>query len=159
MGNYLGIDQSYTCTGYYTSNGGCGVFKTTKELSIFERAMAVSDSILATCKEHNITHIGIEGLACGMRGDATRDLAGLQFVIVTNLMKNGFTNIDIISPKTVKKLATGSGKAKKNEMYDVLPQDVKDKIDQLGCKKTTGMYDITDAYWLCKITGDNNGNI
>jgi Holliday junction resolvasome RuvABC endonuclease subunit len=83
-----------------------------------------------------------------MRGNATRDLAGLQFVIINKLRFKGTYSVDIIAPNAVKKLATGNGKAKKQELYEALPESTQKAFDELGVKKTTGRYDLTDAYWI-----------
>ena len=54
----------------------------------------------------------------------------------------------IVPPTTLKKFATGSGKADKNEMIAALPVDVREHFNAQGYKKTTGLTDVADAYWL-----------
>ena len=54
----------------------------------------------------------------------------------------------IITPGTVKKQATGDGKAQKPAIFAALPSEFRTKIVDAGYKKTTGMYDIADAYWI-----------
>lgn len=151
----LGIDQSFTSTGYTIFNetkelqsfGLIKVDKTTK--NIFDRALTISLDICKLIQENNITQINIEGLAFGMRGDATRDLAGLQFSIITMVKyKFPLIPINLIPPNSVKKFATGSGKASKQEMIDALPDDIKKQITDKNFKKTTGLADITDSYFI-----------
>lgn len=150
----LGIDQSYTCSGITVLNDGelehAEVYKTPKAMDIYQRAEQVANHILVLAYRFEPDHIGIEGLAFGMRGNATRDLAGLQFVIINKLRFKGNFTVDIIAPNAVKKLATGSGKAKKVELYEALPQSTQKEFLELGVKKTTGLYDLTDAYWISK---------
>jgi Holliday junction resolvasome RuvABC endonuclease subunit len=151
----LGIDQSYTCSGLVIINEGivehAEVFNTPKEDDIFKRAYDIVCHIAKMVKEYNITKVNIEGLAFGMRGNATRDLAGLQFMIVSNLKFVYGVEVNIISPKSLKKFATQNGKAKKIEMFEALPEDVQMKFTQeYKFLKTKGLYDVTDAYWLAK---------
>lgn len=153
----LSIDQSYTCSGIVILDDGqmthCEVFKTvkpkTKDMkATYHRAFMVSEHICKLAKAHKPDLVSIEGLAFGMRGNATRDLAGLQFVIVTDLIERLHMDVEVISPLSVKKFATGSGKAKKEEMVKALPEDILNKFLDLGVKKTTGLGDLADAYWI-----------
>jgi Holliday junction resolvasome RuvABC endonuclease subunit len=150
----LAIDQSYTSTGIIILDEDriehVEIFKTKKELLIFTRAHNITTHILSLVKHYEPDIIAIEGLAFGMRGNATRDLAGLQFAIITVIQEQYGYTIDILAPLTVKKFATGSGKAKKMEMFNALPQEVKDLFVGKGWKKTTGLSDATDAYWIGK---------
>ncbi len=91
-----------------------------------------------------------------MRGNATRDLAGLQFSIINKIKFILEKDITIVAPPTLKKSATGSGKASKEEMIEALPKEVlelftKDK----NWKKSRGLTDVTDAYFLARYLIDN----
>jgi len=155
MTTIMGIDQSYSCSGIVIFKNKkivyADVFKTSKIDDIFTRANAVANHILNLALTYKPSLISIEGLAFGMRGDATRDLAGLQFTIINKLRFCGRFNVSIVTPNSVKKFATGSGKAKKVDMFEALPQKTKKKFLDLGVKKTTGLYDLTDAFWIGKI--------
>lgn len=159
MNLILGIDQSYKSTGYVvlTEDGDVKEFGTfgTKipDGDVFDRASIVSSHIIGLINEHKPALIGCEGLAFSMMGNATRDLAGLQFVIVTQIRKTDFgSSLVIVSPNLLKKFATGDGKAKKEAMASALPLEFLQEIDKRKFKKSTGLYDIADAYWIAMYT-------
>ena len=157
---YLGIDQSYTYTGWcvLTENKDivdCGVISTTKDDDIFTRANYITTQLGSIVQKY-VPKIAIEGLAYGMTGSATRDLAGLQFTIVCHLQILKY-KVDIIAPKTIKMFAlqaTNDPSVKmkdmkqKKRMYAALPQKTKDQLEPYKLLKTKGLYDITDAWWL-----------
>jgi len=153
---YLGIDQSYTSCGCVIIDDAdnllwVNVLRAETFDDIFERAYALSWDVSELVLDDNPDYIAVEGLAFGMRGNSTRDLAGLQFSIV-NAIRFWKTkkNVEVISPLSLKKFATGSGKAKKEQMIEALPSLVKQHFLDLGYKKTTGLTDVTDAFWLAK---------
>jgi Holliday junction resolvasome RuvABC endonuclease subunit len=151
--NIIGIDQSFTYTGIVVLSDDtfthAEVITTSKDESIYNRAWTIQQAVSRLVIEHNIDEVHIEGLAFGMRGNATRDLAGLQFVIVCQLQCNLQIPVNVISPKSLKKFATGSGSAKKTDMFNALPQDIQDSLLQdYKLLKTKGLYDVTDAYFL-----------
>ena len=150
----LGIDQSYTSTGIVILDGEYIIdFKTIKSDKnsddIHQKALTIALEISRIIEENAITEIHIEGLGFGSIGNATRDLAGLQFTII-NICKNKNPNLNffILSPNSVKKFATGSGKATKNDMIDALPLDVKQAFLDKKYKKSSGLADLTDAYFI-----------
>ena len=148
----LGIDQSFTSTGYCVVDDNTlidfGIIKSLKTSDIYDRAIQITDQLISLANKHTVSETRIEGLAFGMRGSATRDLAGLLFTIVTTFKRNGFDNIKIVSPKTIKKTATNSGKATKKQMIETLPDFVKFKFTEQGFKTTTGLADLADSYWI-----------
>jgi Holliday junction resolvasome RuvABC endonuclease subunit len=158
VSNILGFDQSYTSSGYCVTNGDgivldFGTFKSDKTLDVYDRAIQVASYIKAKALEYNVDVINLEGLAFGIRGDATRDLAGLLFVIITSLRNELLTKnkkCSVIAPTSLKKFATGSGKADKSAMILAVPSDILERILDKKFKKTTGLADICDAYWLSK---------
>lgn len=153
----IGIDQSYTSTGYCILNNEdvieYGTLSSHKSLDIHERVFNLTNDILDILSKYPDAKITIEGLAFGIRGNATRDLAGLQFVIINNIKRIFNKKIDIIPPTALKKFATGSGggkkKVTKKDMFDALPLDIQQAF-KTKHKASTGLYDITDAYWLAK---------
>lgn len=154
---YMGIDQSYTSTGICVMTDDATVaekmilsktFKTPKDQDIFERAWNISEHIVELIQKHNVEIVGIEGLAFGMTGNATRDLAGLQFLIVSKVRQIAKKQIVIVSPKSLKLFATKDGKAKKKDMIAALPEEVLSTFKDAGYKLTTGLADLADAYFL-----------
>lgn len=159
MAIVIGIDQSYNSTGVCVMDSDRNVLelftiKTPASVGdVFARATSLANQIAPLVGKYMPIGIGLEGLAFAMMGDATRDLAGLQFTIVNKLRyEYSYDSIVIPTPNTVKKLATGSGKAKKEALYEALPEDVRKLIEAKNYRKTTGMYDVTDAYWIAVYT-------
>lgn len=154
----LGIDQSLSCTGLVILDDSNdipnmvyhGVIKTSKkDGSIFERFNIISNRILKLIRVYNIDTINIEGLAFGrIPGNASRDLAGLQGVIISNILEVYNKESIIIAPKAVKKFATGSGNAKKEDMIEAVPEIHRSQFIESGFKKSTGIFDLADAYHI-----------
>ena len=152
--NYIGIDQSYTSTGFVVLNDDkkivdCNIFSTPKSDDIFKRSWDISERIINEITKYDECKLAIEGLAFSMRGNATRDLAGLQFSIVNKIKFILNQEITIVAPPTLKKSATGNGKASKEEMIDALPSDILTLFTkEKNWKKSRGLTDVTDAYFL-----------
>lgn len=150
----LGIDQSYTSCGWCIIDENedvvqFGTIKTSpnSDNNIFTRARTITNELKQIAVTNNISHIGLEGLAFGGFGNATRDLAGLQFLIVDAF---GSDSVTITAPTSVKKLAVGKkkGKIEKKDLFDNLPEKIKNDFVESGLKKTKGLYDVTDSYWI-----------
>lgn len=155
MSNILGVDQSYTSCGYVVTNDDgqmidFGSFKSAKALDVYDRAVAVATFIANKAIEHNVTKVNIEGLAFGIRGDATRDLAGLLFTIIITLRRRTTVEINVIAPTSLKKFATGTGKSDKAAMIEAVPPEILEQFTEAKFKKTTGLADLCDAYWLSR---------
>lgn len=152
----LAVDQSFTSCGLFVLED-CDEnvinvlhserFVSDRNLDIFARAWQVTERIDVLSKRFNVHHVALEGLAFSQLGNATRDLAGLQFTIVVQLRRENM-DVLIIPPKVVKKLATGKGNAKKEQLYEALPANIKQLLEANNYKKTTGRYDMSDAYWI-----------
>lgn len=151
----LGIDQSFSSTGIVLYHMGqvvdFSLIKTEPNkldhLDVFKRCITISDKILGIVDMMSVTELYIEGLGFGSVGDATRNLAMLQAMIISKIItKHPHISINIVPPTTLKKFATDSGKASKVEMYNALPEEVKVLFKDV--KKTKGLYDLTDAYFL-----------
>lgn len=166
----MGIDQSFTSTGIvivetvdreYSEDAQwefemvhCSVYKTKKvpgSLDHHQRAYDIAWHLSEVAAEYEVDHINLEGISYRAHGNATRDLAGLLFVIVFQLNKNEEYPIDIVPPNTLKKYGTGVGFAKKLDMIKALPQSVLDRFQAQNYRKTTGLEDLADAYWLSMI--------
>lgn len=152
---FMGIDQSFTKTGIVITDQDNNVVGTKLVFSdktddVFMRAWKISEGISEVIKQHNPDMIGIEGLAYSMKGNATRDLAGLQFTIVNRIRFIHGLDVAIVSPLMIKKVATGKGHAKKDEMINALPDIVLQFFLAEGVKKSKGLTDLADAYWICR---------
>lgn len=150
----LSIDQSYTNSGYCLFDEiellDSGLISSSKEKDMFDRAVEIANGLLQKADQHKPDRIALEGLAFAMVGNRTRDLAGLQYTIVNAFRARGY-KIEIIPPNTVKKVATGKGNAKKEALLDALPEGIRYHFEHnIGAKKSRGLYDLTDAYWIGK---------
>ena len=167
--NICGIDQSLTNTAivvfdYNTEEiVDLKVFKSTKrsgdrEFTPEERIFALNESIQAYVLEHDCEYVFLEGLSLNSNSRTMRDLAGLYYVIKSTFYGNG-TPCHHIPPKSVKAFAL-HGNAKKDEMFDVIPERDKEILIETKTKKTTGLYDLSDAYWIGKFGLEklNNSN-
>jgi Holliday junction resolvasome RuvABC endonuclease subunit len=148
----VAIDQSFTCSGIVvlrnTNMIHAECYRTTKEDDIFTRAWNITTRVRELVEQHNPDIVAMEGLAFGGKGNATRDLAGLQFVIATQVKFVCDTKVTIVAPGTVKKVATGKGNSPKMMLLECLPPNIHQAFIELGVKKTTGILDLTDAYWI-----------
>jgi len=126
------------------------LFKSDASNDVYERVWEITLYILNLVLDSKPDLIALEGLAFSKFGNATRDLAGLQYALVTTLRFAFKCKVAIIPPNTVKKVATGKGNSKKPEMYEALPEGIKQHFKDMGAKKTKGLFDLTDAYWIGK---------
>ncbi len=152
--HYIGIDQSYTSTGFVVLNKqkeiiDCKILQSTKTDDIFKRSWDLSENIISEIKKYSESKLAIEGLAFAMRGNATRDLAGLQFTIINKIKFMLNKDITIVAPPSLKKSATKNGKASKEVMIESLPSNIYEYFTkEKNWKKSRGLTDITDAYFL-----------
>ena len=151
----IAIDQSFRSTGICVFINGklmhAEKYVSDESKDKFNRAWEIATYIRKITKTFDCDIVALEGLAFSSKGNATRDLAGLQFTIVTLLKFVEKLDVEIVAPNTVKKFATGKGNCKKTLMMDFLPPDVKLFFtDTLNLKKTTGLGDLTDAYFIGK---------
>ena len=148
-----GIDQSLKSSGVVILVDGVmvdykvfGIEKIPK--NPIHKAKAVQllvEEIYDFLLSHGVMHICLEGLSFGSTGDAARDLAGLQMMMFAKFQEIT-ENIRIIAPQTPKKFATGSGKAKKKDLFLSLPEKVGAVFGKVAVKN--GRHDLTDAYFL-----------
>lgn len=149
----IGIDQSYNfCAFVILQNTNViefGVIKSNKDDTMYTRALDVALRLCEVYDTYKPEVVQMEGLAFGTTGNVTRDLAGLLFTII-NVMKtlHPEANVVLIPPTAVKKFATGSGKSKKPDMIAALPEPIKKLFERKNFKKTTGLGDLSDAYWI-----------
>lgn len=102
----------------------------------------------------NTRHVAIEGYAMGATGRVFH--IAENTAVLKHLLWKQSTQLDIIPPKTLKKLATGNGNADKNVMYaEWLKQTGIDLFSELGYNKPTKkigspISDIVDSWFICK---------
>jgi crossover junction endodeoxyribonuclease RuvC len=114
---YVGIDPS-TKTGIVVMDETREWTKeiTSKIKSDPERFIDLTTQILDWLSEGD--RICIEGFSYGSKGKGVSTQYGIGWLIRAELIRNGYTYIDV-PPTSVKKFATGKGNTKKDEM--VLP--------------------------------------
>lgn len=151
----LGVDQSFSCTGLVICEDEqmihAEVYKSSTEYDKYYRAKEITKHVAKVAKEHKVDYIIVEALAYGARGDATRDLGGLLYTLIIKLNVVQKYPMEEIAPTSLKKYATGHGYAKKEAMIDALPDEVKQTFLDLGVKKTTGLSDLADAFFLSQM--------
>lgn len=161
----IGIDQSFTSTGLCIKfpDGliAAKAHQTKPTESVHhkvERAREIVNfimkDVLEACNNYPMAEpeVRIEGLSMGKNTTSSRDLAGLQFMIIDALKDVEINDITIVPPKSLKKLATGNGNASKDEMVDAIKEPVEGLYDDLvKMAKNKGRYDIADAFWLAHV--------
>lgn len=155
----LGIDQSLTSTGVvvirHTVDKNEVLYHASLQTEptglsdyadVLHRANSIADRIVNIVDMYKVTDIAIEGLSFGSKGNATRNLAML-FAIICN--KLNITEPYTVPPTTLKKFATGNGRADKKEVLESVKLhdvDLHSELSRLTIK--AGKYDLADAYFL-----------
>ena len=155
---YLGLDLSLTSTGLVVMDASCEVHLSlvigTKKGSddwiddAFNRSLHIAKEIVRNAPS-DCSCIIIESPSLGSKGSATRTLPLLLGVVLDRL-KIAFPNIQpiMVPPMTLKKFATGNGKADKDLMVEAIEPTYKEYL--LSVPKSKGRYDLADAYHLSK---------
>lgn len=150
----LGIDQSFTSTGIVVLHKNTFLhherFVSNHMLDEYDRADEIANHLVNIAAQYNPDTVAMEGISFGSRGDATRKLSGLLYLIVVHMRSLNINPI-IIPPKTVKKCATGKGNASKEDMLAALPSNVRHRFIEAGYMKTKGLYDLTDAFHIAQV--------
>lgn len=155
----LGLDQSLTSTGVVVIQHLDDKYKVLHYESIqtkptgledyadvLHRANEIADRLYNIVFDYNVTDISIEGLSFGSKGNATRNLAML-FAIICNRLQ--ITEPYTVPPTTLKKFATGNGRADKKEVLAAVEQhniELFKQLDSMTIK--AGKYDLSDAFFL-----------
>lgn len=152
--NLMSIDQSLSCSGIVIWVDGkfktWDIIKTDTKQGTILRIREIAKKLNELVKTHNIDYIVIESLPFGINSTSVRPLAALYYCIWNTCINLGieFTEANVTA---VKKSATGSGKAKKGDMIEALlstAPEVHASILKAGVKKTTGLADLADAYFI-----------
>jgi len=155
----MGIDQALGITGIVITDENKKLIfykhlKTNKDdfETKFHRMEFIAHEIVTIITQYKPNKIIIEGLPFGMtNSNSTRDLAGLQAVIFCKIIQADYVTPTIITPRACKLKATGDGKADKEKMKNALPADVLKAFEATGAKKSTGIYDLTDSFWISQM--------
>lgn len=114
---------------------GSRVFRGSRE----ERIEWVARRVASTVRKFGPDlFVCVEGYSYGSKGSSMTDLAEMRGVILNRLLRAGI-QWDIIAPPTLKKLATGNGRADKAEMV------AKAQDEWPGCPDNDN---VADAFWL-----------
>lgn len=105
--------------------------------------------------EENIDKIVLEGMSFGSISTSVRILAAIYFQILILCHINNL-EWEEFAPTSVKKSATGSGKAKKSDMWKALPDKIQQKFESRYKTISSGKYDIADAYHIGNLYYKNN---
>ena len=157
MKGIIGIDLSITSTGFFIEGSAGyrgGVIKTSpQDGDFYKRATIIMMKLDELIRQYPDYLIAIESPAYGARGAQSYVLFGIHFLACTLFYKHGREAVQF-SPTSIKKFATGKGNSKKDIMFESLPEDIKLYLEKLGLKKSTGLYDATDAYWIAQYLKD-----
>lgn len=148
----LSLDVSITSTGYVVFSRDktievYGCIKTDNKLTIYERLSYIETELENILSNLPITNVTIEAPAYGARGAMSYNLFGIHFSVVRLMFKHGL-QYKLMNIASVKKFATDNGRASKVEMLEALPTTIRDSFISCGFKKSTGLYDLTDAYFI-----------
>ena len=148
----LALDISITSTGYVVFNKvgdmkAFGVIKTDNKKSIYERLSFIETEIEKIIRDFTITDVAIEASAYGARGAMSYSLFGVHFSVV-RVVYNLKLSYRLLNIASIKKFATGSGRASKAEMLEALNPSTKEMFLSAGFLKSKGLYDLTDAYFI-----------
>ena len=91
--------------------------------------------------------VNVEGPSYLSKGRSAVDLPGLNMCIRLFLYQRGL-KVNVISPMSNKKFATGLGWAKKDDMIKAWRET--EKIEEVSSK----VDDVADAYWLSRFEKD-----
>lgn len=158
----LGCDQSMTSSGYVILNPDGSVYrngliKTAASQPYHLRVARIADSMKWIMTKHHTDVFAMEKPVFGkIIGNSVSMLLGLFHYLKDYIGHETGAKVVALNLTTVKKFATGSGRADKEAMFEALPGDVKELFNALY-KKSTGLYDVTDAYWIAKYAQENYG--
>jgi Holliday junction resolvasome RuvABC endonuclease subunit len=146
-----------TCTGIVVTNKGnveeFFTVKTSPNDLIYKRSLQLATAINSLLLKYKDYDVILEAPAFMGSGSRVYQLFGFHYFIATLIYRHVglFTQVP---PTTLKKFATGSGKAKKDDMLDSLPLHILKEFRKEH-KKSTGLYDLADAYFLSIYNKEN----
>lgn len=135
-----------------------------KHYNIFEKALFIAsefdtmnDMVSGTQSNYDYySDFIFEQLAFGGMGNATRDLAALLATMINCNEYITNAKLLLVAPTAAKKVFTGNGKAKKDEMVAALPVEILEEFKSKNISKTRtkknwkGLEDLADSYSFYK---------
>ena len=147
----LSIDQSLTHCAWIVWEDNLiydyGVISTTNIDKDHIRIMKIVEQLNNIILDNNVEVVVLESLSFGSISTSVRVLAGLYYNILILSEVNNLEYQDL-TPTSIKKFATGSGKAKKQDMWKALPDNIKTKFEKTHKTIASGKYDLADAYHI-----------
>jgi len=144
----LGLDQSLSSTGVVVLDGDGRTKLLTKVKTKpnqfpkeVERMIYIKDVIGNICDQFYVDHAVMEDFSYNSIGNRLFQMGGLGYII-RELFHEKNIPCSIIKPTMLKKFATNSGAAKKNEVIDAVNKRWGQSL------KIPGDTDIADAYVL-----------
>ena len=154
---YVGLDLSLTSTGIAIIHDGTATVRritskpkpkaTTADQA--ERLDILVSQIISAIPPSDSTMVAIEGPSYGSSGSAAHILGGLWWLVRHSLRVEGL-DVTVVAPGTVKKYATGSGNAAKDQVLAAVVRRYPD-VDVTG-------NDEADALVLAAIIARINGD-
>lgn len=129
-------------------------FYQTQENSMDEKNKIIIDTLVKI--KSDIYKLNIEGYSFGSVSASIYQIGEFIGIIKHNLRANNIF-YNITPPSQLKKFATGSGTAKKIQLFESIKDSkIKNYINEFALKykldpNKDGVSDIVDAYWLSKI--------
>lgn len=107
-------------TGYYSTHG-MGTWNFTESAkNDYKQHLAFRETLIAFIKEHQIRVITVEDVTAGTHFTAIRKLSEFRGVLFETCDELGLPEPVLVNLSTIKKYATGNGKASKQDMIDAM---------------------------------------
>jgi len=121
--------------------------------SEMDRYDDISSWALRVLTKHQVTQVYLEGYSFGSTGRVFNIAENTS--ILKYKLWNSLIHCDVVAPTTIKKFATGSGRASKEDMYNQFCNEnqkmyLKDTLNPRSNKIISPLNDIIDAYYILK---------
>ena len=146
---YCGIDLSTTNSGIVIIDDEENVeyyelISPNKSLDIYQRSVEVIRRVCEVVQKYEIRCVAIESGALFGKG-RRNELAMLNGAVFYTLLLLDYS-VKLLPPSSLKKFATGNGRASKEEIRKATPSLFIQEVEGVVKKSD----DIFDAYWLAK---------
>lgn len=115
-----------------------------------QRYSTIAEYFVEQLKAYKVTQVGLEGYAFGAKGSSLTALAE-NCGLLKYFLSESCIAVNVHAPTSVKKFATGSGKASKDDMYDLFALSTGVELNAIfgrseGSKSPVS--DMVDAYYI-----------